>query len=425
MGIYDPDNAHRPQRGGMGHLRIRSVTTWLIILNVAVYVVDLVLKARWLAVQHLPLRLATDPRILAETGLVRYCYFSIAAAFLHLEPWRLLTCQFVHAGFWHLAMNMVGLWIFGELVERRIGRRRYAFFYLLCGIAGPFMYTALWTLGYLTPIGFLPHADTPLVGASAGIFGIMLAAAYLEPDRLVDVIVMDISLKYFAWIMVAIAAYTVFAHGNNAGGQAAHLGGALLGYVLIRHDSALNLVVRRQGRAATRTGRRIADRVKPRPPLRIYSPAVQSGEIMRILVTGGAGFIGSNIAKRLEREGHEVLVLDQYSSGSFTNLVDFTGDVISGDCDREPCARCDVIFHQASITDTTVTDQLQMMRNNVEGFRHVLAWAARWNSRVVWASSRRGLREFARTQQAHRQTAAAECLRLFQARHGTPCPHLG
>jgi ADP-L-glycero-D-manno-heptose 6-epimerase len=46
-----------------------------------------------------------------------------------------------------------------------------------------------------------------------------------------------------------------------------------------------------------------------------------------------------------------------------------------------------VIFHEASITDTTVTDQFLMMRNNVEGFRHVLAWAARWNARVVWASS--------------------------------------
>ncbi len=50
-------------------------------------------------------------------------------------------------------------------------------------------------------------------------------------------------------------------------------------------------------------------------------------------------------------------------------------------------AHCDVIFHEASITDTTVTDQFQMMRNNVEAFRHVLAWAARWNARVVWASS--------------------------------------
>src|ERR1035437_6046890 len=109
---------------------------------------------------------------------------------------------------------------------------------------------------------------------------------------------------------------------------------------------------------------------------------------MRILVTGGAGFIGSNLAKRLEKDGHEVLVLDNLSSGSFTNLVDFRGDVISGDCERgEPCPPCDAIFHEASITDTTVTDQLRMMQNNVEGFRHVLHWAAKWNARVVWASS--------------------------------------
>jgi ADP-L-glycero-D-manno-heptose 6-epimerase len=46
-----------------------------------------------------------------------------------------------------------------------------------------------------------------------------------------------------------------------------------------------------------------------------------------------------------------------------------------------------VIFHEASITDTTVTDQYEMMKNNVEGFRHVLGWAARWGARVVWASS--------------------------------------
>jgi len=111
---------------------------------------------------------------------------------------------------------------------------------------------------------------------------------------------------------------------------------------------------------------------------------------MRMLVTGGAGFIGSNLAKRLEKDGHEVVVLDNFSSGDFSNLVDFHGDVLSTGTDPhapEPCRRCDVIFHQASITDTTVTDQLHMMRNNVEGFRAVLAWAARWGARVVWASS--------------------------------------
>src|SRR5688500_1681233 len=47
----------------------------------------------------------------------------------------------------------------------------------------------------------------------------------------------------------------------------------------------------------------------------------------------------------------------------------------------------DAIFHQASITDTTVADQAQMMRNNVEQFRRLLDEAARTKARVIWASS--------------------------------------
>ncbi len=49
--------------------------------------------------------------------------------------------------------------------------------------------------------------------------------------------------------------------------------------------------------------------------------------------------------------------------------------------------RFDVVFHQASITDTTVHDQRHMMNNNVEAFRHLLESAVRWRARVVWASS--------------------------------------
>ncbi len=108
---------------------------------------------------------------------------------------------------------------------------------------------------------------------------------------------------------------------------------------------------------------------------------------MRILVTGGAGFIGSNLAKRLAKDGHEVVVLDNYYSGDFRNLVGFTGEVVSGGCDHAPSGKFDAIFHEGSITDTTVTDQLHMMTNNVEGFRNILAWAAQWKAKVIWASS--------------------------------------
>lgn len=113
---------------------------------------------------------------------------------------------------------------------------------------------------------------------------------------------------------------------------------------------------------------------------------------MRILVTGGAGFIGSNIAKGLARDGHDVTVADSFRHAHWTNLVNFPGDVVTlGDAlDLESIRGLgpfDVISHQASITDTTVADQHDMMRNNVEQFRRLLDWATETGARVVWASS--------------------------------------
>lgn len=113
---------------------------------------------------------------------------------------------------------------------------------------------------------------------------------------------------------------------------------------------------------------------------------------MRVLVTGGAGFVGSNLARRLAALGHDTVALDDFSSAHWANLVEFTGDVLTCDLATDvsilkSAKQFDVIFHEASITDTTVLDQQKMMHRNVEGFRALLELAVGWGSRVVWASS--------------------------------------
>jgi len=109
-------------------------------------------------------------------------------------------------------------------------------------------------------------------------------------------------------------------------------------------------------------------------------------------VTGGAGFVGSSLAKQLAADRHDTVAADDFSSGSWTNLIGYRGDVLTLDVADDISALkaagpFDVILHQASITDTTVMDQRKMMHTNVEGFRNLLDLAAQWGSRMVWASS--------------------------------------
>ncbi|HSV13399.1 MAG TPA: NAD-dependent epimerase/dehydratase family protein [Tepidisphaeraceae bacterium] len=119
---------------------------------------------------------------------------------------------------------------------------------------------------------------------------------------------------------------------------------------------------------------------------------------MRILVTGGAGFIGSNLARRLFNLGHDVVAADSFGSAHFSNLTDFAGDVLTLKDDEDVDSMIalgpfEAIFHQASITGVVgahgedQSSQHRMMRNNVETFRRLLDWARQTEARVIWASS--------------------------------------
>lgn len=113
------------------------------------------------------------------------------------------------------------------------------------------------------------------------------------------------------------------------------------------------------------------------------------------MVTGGAGFIGSNLALEVQRRSPEsrIVVLDDFRSGTFGNLRGFRGDVAAVDVSRTGLERAlvkgtpSVVFHLASIVDTTEDDEALMVHDNVEGFRQVLRFCAAQGVPLVYASS--------------------------------------
>ena len=114
-----------------------------------------------------------------------------------------------------------------------------------------------------------------------------------------------------------------------------------------------------------------------------------------ILVTGGAGFIGSNLTLALQalHPDAAIVVVDDFRSGNFKNLQGFRGDFVAADVSRLDWnaqfkdLSFDAIFHEASITDTTVHDQFLQAHDNIEGFRRLLDFAAPNQTPVVYASS--------------------------------------
>ncbi len=112
---------------------------------------------------------------------------------------------------------------------------------------------------------------------------------------------------------------------------------------------------------------------------------------MRILVTGGAGFIGANIVKLLEKKGAKIIVLDDFSHADYRNLSGSKTDIICADIVDEKIfkklPKVDGVIHEAAVTDTTLADDEKMMAVNYAGSRNILNFCLKNKIRLTYASS--------------------------------------
>jgi membrane associated rhomboid family serine protease len=209
------------------------------------------------------------------------------------KPWQIITHLFMHANFGHILGNMLGLWMFGSVLENVWGSKKFLFFYAMCGIGAAVLhlgilsvefipitnqYNQLLLLSKTNPAAFneaflvfsnahnIPirtilqenHVaittpgisgelmdlatayyqkmmNTATLGASGAVFGILIAFVYLFPNTYIYIyFLFPIKAKYLGILYFSYELY--FAIQNSAGDDVArwaHVGGAIVGFILV------------------------------------------------------------------------------------------------------------------------------------------------------------------------------------------------
>ena len=139
----------------------------------------------------------------------------------YFKPYQLVTHMFAHGGFLHLFFNMFVLWMFGTMLERAWGPKRFFIFYFACGLAAG--------------VAQLLLTNAPAVGASGAIMGLFAAFAYLFPNTelIIFPFPVPVKAKYAVAIMAAIDLFSGIAPGGSNIAHFAHLGGLLMGFILV------------------------------------------------------------------------------------------------------------------------------------------------------------------------------------------------
>jgi membrane associated rhomboid family serine protease len=194
---------------------VKPVVTWcLILVNFVVFAYEM--AATPLALEHL----------IDSVSLIPAALFGDIP-----QPGRMpalftpVSYQFFHADVFHLLGNMIFLWVFGDDVERELGRARFLAFYLLCGAIGGLVFAVS-----------APQSQIELIGASGSIAGVVVAYAMLRPCARVTVLVWVIPMRIAAYWVIGLFVLTqLWNLGAASKSEVAywcHFGGMLAGAVL-------------------------------------------------------------------------------------------------------------------------------------------------------------------------------------------------
>ncbi|MCO5051869.1 MAG: rhomboid family intramembrane serine protease [Verrucomicrobiae bacterium] len=217
--MLDDRDYMRPERTYGRASRWQTATAAILIFNAAIFLTESI-AARGFPTEYLSL---------SWVGL-RHGYL-----------WQLLTFQFLHAGFLHLVLNSVGIFFFGFAVEEALGTKRFLWLYLASGVIGGLVHVA-GSLILPSRFGVIIHEGlrlyTPVVGASAGLFGLITAYAVMFPHRdltvlLFFVIPITVSARVLLWVSLGISLVGILID-NGRVAHGAHAGGILGGWLMLR-----------------------------------------------------------------------------------------------------------------------------------------------------------------------------------------------
>ena len=234
---------------GGRYLNLPPVVKNIILINVLMLLVDFAAKSVFGV----------------DLTMVLGLYFPKSDQFM---PLQIVTHMFMHGGFWHIFLNMYALYIFGQVLENVWGPKRFFIYYIVCGLGAALTHETVIAFQYAHLVQSLnPDSlqtvisegtalfrqsqlftdpdmqklqlllNTPTVGASGAVFGILLAFGVLFPNTQLMLLFppIPIKAKYFVLIYGGIELFMAVTQPGSNIAHAAHLGGILFGYLLIRY----------------------------------------------------------------------------------------------------------------------------------------------------------------------------------------------